>query len=52
MPSYVGALAAASAVTPEPVLNLIRRAIRDDRALHDDTPDRLDYRRRLDQQKG
>jgi NAD(P)-dependent dehydrogenase (short-subunit alcohol dehydrogenase family) len=52
VPSYVGTLAAASAVTPEPVLNLIRRAIRDDRALHADTPDRLDYRQKLDQQKG
>ncbi len=47
----VVALAAASAVTPEPVLNLIRRAIRDDRALHADSPDRLDYRQKLNQQK-
>jgi short-subunit dehydrogenase len=52
VPSYVGALAAASAVTPEPVLNLIRRAVRDDRALHADSPERRDYRRKLEQQKG
>jgi NAD(P)-dependent dehydrogenase (short-subunit alcohol dehydrogenase family) len=47
VPSYVGGLAAAAAVTPEPVLNTIRRLLRDDRALRPDTGDRVAYRERL-----
>lgn len=47
MPAYVGALAAAAAVTPEPVLTAIRRLVGDDRALRPDTADRAGYRSRL-----
>lgn len=51
VPSYVGGLAAAAAITPEPVLNTIRRLIGDDRALKTDTQDRVSYRARLNAQK-
>jgi NAD(P)-dependent dehydrogenase (short-subunit alcohol dehydrogenase family) len=37
VPRYVGGLAAAAAVTPEPVLNGIGRLMRDDRALQPDS---------------
>lgn len=49
VPSYVGGLASVATVTPEPALNLFRRAIRDDRALAPDSPERLAYRERLSQ---
>jgi hypothetical protein len=32
------------------MLNLIRKAIRDDRALHDDAPERDSYRSRINDQ--
>jgi len=48
VPGYVGALAALSAVTPEPALNVIRRLARDDRALRPDTDERSAYRERID----
>jgi NAD(P)-dependent dehydrogenase (short-subunit alcohol dehydrogenase family) len=47
VPSYVGGLASVATITPEPALNLLRRAMRDDRALRADTPERLAYRERL-----
>jgi NAD(P)-dependent dehydrogenase (short-subunit alcohol dehydrogenase family) len=47
VPGYVGALAAASGVTPEPVLNTVRRLFRDDRALRPDGAERAAYRARL-----
>lgn len=50
VPSYVGGLATAAGLTPEPMLNLIRKAIRDDRALHDDAPERNAYRSRINDQ--
>lgn len=49
VPSYVGGLASVAAVTPEPALNLFRRAMRDDRALRTDSPERAAYRERLSQ---
>ena len=49
VPGYVGALALAAAMTPEPVLNGIRRLARDERALRPDAPQRAAYRARLDQ---
>ncbi|REE96218.1 SDR family oxidoreductase [Thermomonospora umbrina] len=50
VPGYVGGLAAAAAVTPEPILNAIRRLIRDDRALQPDARERLAYRARINEQ--
>ncbi len=50
VPGYVGALATASALVPEPVLGGIRRAIRDDRALRPDRPERAAYRARITEQ--
>lgn len=50
VPGYVGGLATAAGLTPEPMLNLIRRAIKDDRALHPDQPEREAYRDRLNNQ--
>ncbi|RZS40804.1 short-subunit dehydrogenase [Herbihabitans rhizosphaerae] len=47
VPGYVGAIASAAAITPEPVLNAIRRMIKDDRALRPDSADRTAYRERL-----
>ncbi|WP_370932428.1 SDR family oxidoreductase [Amycolatopsis sp. cg13] len=52
VPGYVGVLAAAAGVTPEPVLNRIRRLVRDDRALHSDRPERTAYRANLEAQQG
>ncbi|WP_336157104.1 SDR family NAD(P)-dependent oxidoreductase [Amycolatopsis sp. VC5-11] len=52
VPGYVGLLAAAAGVTPEPVLNRIRRLVRDDRALHADHPERSSYRANLEAQQG
>lgn len=49
VPSYVGGLASVAAITPEPALNLFRRAMRDDRALRADNPERAAYRERLSQ---
>lgn len=48
VPGYVGALADAAALTPEPVMKLLRKVIRDDRALRPDSADRKAYRERLD----
>ncbi|MCW2786057.1 MAG: hypothetical protein JWP74_2574 [Marmoricola sp.] len=48
VPGYVGALASAAAITPEPALNLIRRLMRDDRALRPDSEERKAYRERLE----
>lgn len=50
VPHYVGALATAAAVTPEPVLNTVRRLVRGDRALRPDDPERAAYRARLGEQ--
>jgi len=50
VPGYVGALAAAAALVPEPVLGGIRRAIRDDRAMRPDRAERIAYRARLTEQ--
>lgn len=50
VPGYVGALAAAAALVPEPVLAGIRRAIRDDRAMRPDRAERIAYRTRLTEQ--
>lgn len=52
VPGYVGLLATAAGVTPEPVLNRIRRLVRDDRALHSDRPERTAYRANLEAQQG
>ncbi|MFB9924570.1 SDR family oxidoreductase [Amycolatopsis halotolerans] len=52
VPGYVGVLAAAAGITPEPVLNRIRRLVRDDRALHSDRPERTEYRANLEAQQG
>jgi short-subunit dehydrogenase len=52
VPGYVGLLATAAAVTPEPVLNRVRRLVRDDRALHADKPERAAYRADLSSQEG
>lgn len=51
VPSYVGGLAAVASVTPEVVLNPLRRLMRDDRALAADTAERAAYRRRLEAQE-
>jgi len=50
VPGYVGALANAATLVPEPVLGGIRRVIRDDRALRPDRPERAAYRARLTEQ--
>lgn len=47
VPRYVGALAGAMNATPEPALNVIRRWVRDDRALHADDAERAAYHQRL-----
>lgn len=49
VPGYVGAIANLAAVTPERVLNVIRRLVRDDRALRPDTPERAGYRARFEE---
>ena len=51
VPSYVGLLADAATITPEPALRLLRRAMRDDRALRPDSPQRQAYRAALHQQE-
>ena len=51
VPRYVGALATLSTLTPEPVLNTVRRLLRDDRALQPDNADRAAYRARLNQRR-
>jgi NAD(P)-dependent dehydrogenase (short-subunit alcohol dehydrogenase family) len=48
VPGYVGRLATAATLTPEPMLNAIRRLARDDRALRPDSPERAAYRAVLD----
>jgi NAD(P)-dependent dehydrogenase (short-subunit alcohol dehydrogenase family) len=52
VPSYVGGLANVASVTPEPVLNTVRRLVKGDRALQADSAERLAYRTRLESQKG
>lgn len=52
VPGYVGLLADVAAVTPTPVLDRVRRLIRDDRALAADSPEREAYREGLRQQVG
>lgn len=47
VPSYVGNLADAATLTPEPIMNTVRRVIRDKRALNADTTERKSYRARL-----
>ena len=47
VPSYVGALAAGSQLVPVPVLDRVRRLVRDDRALHPDAAARTAYTERL-----
>jgi short-subunit dehydrogenase len=47
VPGYVGALADAAAITPEPALRMIRKLMRDDRALAPDSAERKAYRDRL-----
>jgi NAD(P)-dependent dehydrogenase (short-subunit alcohol dehydrogenase family) len=49
VPAYVGALANAATLTPEPAMRLVRRLMRDDRALRPDSDERRDYRKRLEQ---
>ncbi len=48
VPGYVGMLADVAALTPEPAMKVLRRLVRDDRALHPDSEDRRAYRERLD----
>ncbi|GAA3674620.1 SDR family oxidoreductase [Nocardioides ginsengisoli] len=47
VPSYVGALAAGTHLVPVPVLDRVRRLVRDDRALHPDAAARTAYTERL-----
>lgn len=51
VPSYVGLLADAATLTPEPALKLLRRAMRDDRALRPDSEARRAYRAALHDQE-
>jgi NAD(P)-dependent dehydrogenase (short-subunit alcohol dehydrogenase family) len=51
VPGYVGLLADAASLTPEPALKALRRLIRDDRALRPDAADRRAYRESLTAQK-
>lgn len=48
VPSYVGALANVATLTPEPAMKVLRKLIRDDRALRPDSEERKAYRARLD----
>lgn len=48
VPSYVGALANAATLTPEPAMKMLRKLMRDDRALRPDSEDRRAYRERLE----
>ena len=52
IPAYVGLLADVAAVTPAPVLDRVRKLIRDDRALVADSPERQVYRAALREQEG
>ncbi|WP_323794051.1 SDR family oxidoreductase [Nocardioides sp.] len=47
VPRYVGALTGVMNATPEPALNVVRRLVRDDRALHAEDADRAAYQARL-----
>jgi hypothetical protein len=47
----VGVLANAATLTPEPAMKLMRRLMRDDRALRADTEERKAYRARLDESR-
>ncbi|MFD8495257.1 SDR family oxidoreductase [Amycolatopsis sp. NPDC059657] len=49
VPGYVGALATAAGLLPEPALGAFRKLAKGDRALHPDSPERADYRARLSQ---
>ncbi len=51
VPSYVGGLANVASVTPEPVLNTVRRLVKGDRAMRPDSAERIAYRQRLETQK-
>ncbi len=48
VPRYVGALSIGSQLVPVPVMDRIRRVVRDDRALHADDSTRAAYTARLD----
>ena len=47
VPRYIGALAGVMNATPEPALNVIRRLVRDDRALQADDSERAAYNKRM-----
>lgn len=49
VPGYVGVLADAATVTPEPVMKVLRKLMGDDRALRPDSAERAAYRARLDE---
>ncbi|SDW42773.1 Short-chain dehydrogenase [Amycolatopsis xylanica] len=49
VPGYVGALATAAGLLPEPALLAFRKLAKGDRALHPDSPERAGYRARLTQ---
>ncbi len=48
VPGYVGLLADAATLTPEPAMRVLRRLMKDDRALQPDSAERKAYRERLD----
>lgn len=52
VPGYVGLLADVASVTPDPILDRLRRLVRDDRALAADSPERGAYREGLHRQEG
>ncbi len=47
VPRYIGAIAATMNAMPEPALNVVRRLVRDDRALTPDDAERAAYNRRM-----
>lgn len=47
VPRYIGALAATMNALPEPALDVVRRLVRDDRALQADDAERAAYQQRL-----
>ena len=47
VPGYVGAMAAASHLVPVPVMDRVRRLVRDDRAMRPDSTERTAYTERL-----
>ncbi len=49
VPGYVGALADAATLAPEPVMKVLRKLMRDDRALRPDSEERKAYRARLEE---